>query len=214
MAPRSTKIAKRSAVASAKPRAALAACESEMDTAGARQDSGRVETEPSRIETELARSGDARETEPDEGKFARLGADFVLRKDRRQPSMQAPPSAGYSNAELDECKVASFTEGFLARKGEARPSMIAPPSGEFSVAPISNDWDASAGVMSAARQAEASLPQARNSQPSPEEAQVRASIGEAGQRWHEESEAALSKAETACKAEEAARLAAADAHWQ
>ena len=214
MAPRSTKIAKRSAVGSAKPRAALAACDAEMDPAGARQDSGRVETEPSRIESELARSGDARETDPDEGKFARLAADFVLRKGGASPSMHAPPSSQYSNAELEEDNVASFAEGFLVRKGEARPSMIAPPSGEFSGAPISNDWDASAAGMSTTRQTEALLVQARNSQPSPDEVQVRASIGAAGQCWHEESEEALSQAETAWKAAEAARLAAADAQWQ
>jgi hypothetical protein len=125
----------------AKLRATLADRESEL--AKARQDAEQAETEFSRqkTEAELALGRAARKAELDEGKFASLTADLLMRKGEAKSSMLTPP-AEFSKAEPDERKFAGLTHGLIVRKGEARPSMIAPPPAESSVSPMSDGRDA------------------------------------------------------------------------
>ena len=205
MPPRSTKIIKKSGDALSKLRSVL-------------PDATQVDPDAEQVETE------SREADSDEGKFGRLGADFVLRQNN-VPRSSATTSADHTDASSSTREFSSVADGFIVRKGDAGPSVIGAKPGEFSLALISNGWEEPRAI--GARGAD-SPPQASNSEVLPEDAHVKAALAErentlalanlalarTRERGKQDIQEALSKAELAWRAEEEGRLAAAEAIWQ
>ncbi|HEX3487102.1 MAG TPA: hypothetical protein VHT51_18750 [Micropepsaceae bacterium] len=134
---------------------------------------------------------DARDADPDEARFASLGANLVVRGQGVWHSKPAAWAPAHSDSDTVVRSIGrSSADSFLVSKGAAQPSTILPGQ---SSAPFAGH---SARQFSQAEDDERSL------------------IEQIGEQWDAELAAALSKAEASFKAEEAERFAAADAQWQ
>ncbi|HXJ02527.1 MAG TPA: hypothetical protein VNH44_14990, partial [Micropepsaceae bacterium] len=151
--------------------------------------------------------GDTRDGEGDDGKFASLAANFVL---RGQGVWHANSAA---NAESGVQSFARPADSFLVSKGEAQPSTILPGPGESPSARSFHGRDEFADSEFRVRPAEALPASTSHHQPSQED-DDRALLEQIAERWDAELEAALLKAETFWKTEEAERLATAEAQWR
>ena len=176
----------------AKLRSALVARASEMDRMNGRQDTDGLEPNLAWKENGMSLGADARDLESDDGKFASLAADFVVRGQGVWHSNPPSSLTRPSNAQIGEQNFGRSTDGFLVTKGAAQPSTILLAPGESSPAFHGRDVR----------------------QVSQEEDDERSFIEQVHARWDAELEAALLKAEAFWKAEEAERLAAAQSQWQ
>ena len=222
MAQRATGAAKRPAATRTNRAAtALEMCEfpgsseaGESELATMPQDeSAAMEISTQKGETSPASGRASRKAELDESKFASLTADIILRKGKAQP-LRLAPSVDSSDPEPDKSGLAGPGAGILVHKGAAQPSAIAvlPTGAKVQSESVASRHQDDAELRRL-RDEMAALRTTLTNRES-ELAHMRSAMEQAREQWRSEAEETWDKAERAWEADEAARMAAAEAQWR